>query len=127
MRVRVSVWPLTCVACLGRYSTALDLAAKQATLLRAAEGRNGVLGGAGDRQIGSGVQGSLLRVNAGSIPSHRSVAYDSVASLFTLSPRWFCDWINKPHRNRCIADFSGFTAELTAMALHPDGMTMGCV
>lgn len=44
----------------------------------------------------------------------------NVDALFVHSPRWWVEWVNKPKRNRCVADFSGFSAAITVMALPTD-------
>ena len=96
---------------------AAKLAAKQVELLRNAEGANSWV----PKKIRAGPAGDLTL----DITATGDGGYDTVASLFTETPRWYCQWVNKPHRNRCIADFSGFASELSAMALHPDGLNMG--
>ena len=36
-----------------------------------------------------------------------------------LVPRRYIDWINKPQRNRIVADFAGFSSEVRKVVLSP--------
>jgi hypothetical protein len=48
----------------------------------------------------------------------RLIGHDQGLSV-ELVPRRYFDWRNKPQRNRIVADFAGFTAEVRKVALSP--------
>jgi hypothetical protein len=39
-------------------------------------------------------------------------------------PRRYLEWINKPQRNRIVADFAGLASQVTCMTLSPDAQTI---
>ena len=40
-------------------------------------------------------------------------------------PRRFLAWVNKPRRNRILADFAGYASEVMSLCLHPEGTCFG--
>jgi hypothetical protein len=42
---------------------------------------------------------------------------DGQGLVVDLTPRRYFDWVNKPQRNRIVADFAGFTSEIRKVAI----------
>jgi WD40 repeat protein len=71
-------------------------------------------------------EASYLGVPWSRLRQVRSVLAEDLLTLSTgldarMVPRRFLEWVNKPQRNRIVADFAGLHSQVTCLCLSPDG------